>query len=70
MLRFLVARPLIRLYALQLTLHGEMDLAYAGEPLTGEPLTGEPCGRMDQCVALGTAVGAHMTFDGYVFFAH
>jgi UTP-glucose-1-phosphate uridylyltransferase/mevalonate kinase len=56
-----VSRAFNRLYALGLTAPGEMDLAYAGERLTGSM-----CGRMDQCVALGSGAVAHMTFDGEV----
>lgn len=56
-----VARAFNRLYSLQLTPAGEMDVAYAGERLTGSM-----CGRMDQCVALGAGAVALMTFDGEV----
>lgn len=56
-----VARAFNKLYGLQLTTAGEMDVAYAGERLTGSM-----CGRMDQCVALGAGAVAVMTFDGEV----
>lgn len=56
-----VARAFNKLYGLQLTSAGEMDVAYAGERLTGSM-----CGRMDQCVALGAGAVAVMTFDGDV----
>jgi UTP-glucose-1-phosphate uridylyltransferase/mevalonate kinase len=53
----LVARAFNRLYDLQLTVRGEMDLAYRGEITTPSR-----CGRMDQGCAFG-ARPVMMTFD-------
>lgn len=53
----LVARAFNRLYDLQLTVQGEMDLAYRGEIMTPSR-----CGRMDQGCAYGQRP-ILMTFD-------
>lgn len=53
-----VARGFSRAYGLQLSVRGEMDLAYRGEVMTPSR-----CGRLDQCCAFGRAV-VRMRFDG------
>lgn len=57
----LVARAFNMIHDLNLTVAGEMDLAYAGERVTGSA-----CGRMDQVVALGKETVVRMDFDGEV----
>jgi mevalonate kinase len=54
----LVARAFDRCYDLGLDVHGEMDLAYAGERRAGSA-----CGRMDQVCAYGRRT-VFLTFDG------
>lgn len=54
----LVARGFNRIYSLNLTTRGEMDLAYRGEVTTPSR-----CGRMDQACAYGSTP-VLMTYDG------
>lgn len=54
----LIARAFNQLYNLQLTTHGEMEIAYKGEILTPSR-----CGKMDQGCAFGKKP-IHMVFDG------
>lgn len=55
----LVVRAFARAYALPLSVHAEMDLAYAAERLTGSA-----CGRLDQVVAAGPGAVVSLRFDG------
>lgn len=54
----LVARAFNQAYGMQLTVRGEMELAYQGEIATPSR-----CGRMDQCVAFGPGAASIMRFD-------
>lgn len=55
----LVAKAFNRLYSLNLSIKGEMQVAYFGEQRTPSR-----CGRLDQACAFGIRP-VHMVFDGY-----